>query len=728
MASIRGAIMKTLRALCLLAVLGFTGCGNVQSPVSGDPDAAGPPADDVDAPVGPGTPDAAIGPPPDAAIGPPPDAAPDAEPPPPPECTEDSACGAGAFCVDLHCVECRDDSTCPASAPVCGPAHACVAACTTDAACSAFTDTPFCGPAGGCVACENDNQCGEPGLSECVDNVCVECGANNDCTAGEPVCGADHTCTAACATDAQCSAYPDTPYCGPSGGCVTCETDAQCGEPGLSQCVANVCVECGGDSDCSADAPVCGADNTCGACTVNADCAGYPGTPVCGPAGTCVECRTDAQCDTPGLSQCVANVCEECDGASTCSIDEPVCRPATHTCDGCAADADCALYPGAPVCGDDGGCVECESSSDCGGTTPVCEATECRACTSGSECASGECHLDTGACYAPTELIYLSPTGNDTLPCTKTQKCATLARALQLVTTTKYTISLATGTYALGDAQGSLVIPETLPRVVILGHLSILSGGLDIKTSTTIRDASIIGDATHPIYCKGSGVRCELERVSTNAPITAGSELRLVDFSSSNYVIASKLLYMRRGRFVGASGSVTLLGLQPTTGWDIANSTFARNATPVSFRGAGDPALPHRFENNTLVDNSPGGSNNALDLSCSSGAAGVFRNNLVWRTSPSIGGGVSVSGECPMTYSMVYTGTSAPFPGTGNILGNPEFVRPVPVGSLPVDYHLLPDSQAIDRADPANAIAEDMDRQARPHGPRADIGADEYVP
>ena len=129
-----------------------------------------------------------------------------------------------------------------------------------------------------------------------------------------------------------------------------------------------------------------------------------------------------------------------------------------------------------------------------------------------------------------------------------------------------------------------------------------------------------------------------------------------------------------------------------------------------------------------MVDNgSAAVQGGVLDLTCFNGAGGSFRNNIVWSSFAPYPTTYVVMG-CPLTYSVVYTGTATPYPGTGNLLGNPAFVRMLPSGSLPADFHLTSTSVARDTADPANPLADDMDGDARPAGSRADIGADEYLP
>lgn len=91
--------------------------------------------------------------------------------------------------------------------------------------------------------------------------------------------------------------------------------------------------------------------------------------------------------------------CVQCTTSSQCTGATPVCDTARNRCVGCLADGDCA----APTARCDSArnvCVACRTGADCGGTTPVCSPEgACGACMSDSDCggmtpacqASGAC-------------------------------------------------------------------------------------------------------------------------------------------------------------------------------------------------------------------------------------------------------------------------------------------------------------------------------------------------
>jgi hypothetical protein len=70
---------------------------------------------------------------------------------------------------------------------------------------------------------------------------------------------------------------------------------------------------------------------------------------------------------------------------------------------------------------------------------------------------------------------------------------------------------------------------------------------------------------------------------------------------------------------------------------------------------------------------------------------------------------------CTPKYCLLAT---APASGN-NVQGNPMFVNAA------ADFHLMTNSPAIDRADPAATEMVDFEGGGRPHGSARDIGADE---
>src|SRR5262249_25587566 len=103
-----------------------------------------------------------------------------------------------------------------------------------------------------------------------------------------------------------------------------------------------------------------------------------------------------------------------------CSGVTPIC--VTTSCVSCLSTSDpegacTAASPSTPHClttdPGSGACVACRDASDCGGTTPFCDATShvCRGCIADSECPSLVCDLTPGSanhgqCVPTSQVEY----------------------------------------------------------------------------------------------------------------------------------------------------------------------------------------------------------------------------------------------------------------------------------------------------------------------------------
>lgn len=86
--------------------------------------------------------------------------------------------------------------------------------------------------------------------------------------------------------------------------------------------------ECSSHQECPAARPACSAAGACISCNAVPEACGArdPGKPVCGPTGTCVECVADKDCSRDT---------------------SPICNTASHACERCTRDAQCAAKVGA---------------------------------------------------------------------------------------------------------------------------------------------------------------------------------------------------------------------------------------------------------------------------------------------------------------------------------------------------------------------------------------------
>lgn len=188
--------------------------------------------------------------------------------------TKDRGLRAAATIFALACAAlptgCRktSDDFCCLTPDSCAAGGAAVLMSCTDA------DKPYCddtgefGPARTCIGdpgaspCSSPDQCTSPDRPFCIDQTCVQCEQNGDCSAAVPVCGVDtHLCEPCTAVD-DCAGRAGLAICDDTTGeCVECLDAGDC--PGEAPvCDDQVCRGCNGDTECSSE--VCFIDS--GAC------------------------------------------------------------------------------------------------------------------------------------------------------------------------------------------------------------------------------------------------------------------------------------------------------------------------------------------------------------------------------------------------------------------------------------------------------------------------------
>ena len=127
-------------------------------------------------------------------------------------------CPDGSFCdpASLDCVQCIDDSHCPADKPFCSSEGTCVQ-CTQHDHCS-DTNNAQCDPdSHACVPCDDDSHCEHLDLNVCSSGTCLQCDASNEASACPS--GVCDILSGSCSSETPGSADP----------CQPCVSDAQCG-------------------------------------------------------------------------------------------------------------------------------------------------------------------------------------------------------------------------------------------------------------------------------------------------------------------------------------------------------------------------------------------------------------------------------------------------------------------------------------------------------------------
>jgi len=312
------------------------------------------------------------------------------------DCSGDAECLSGA-CNQGVCCNVPCEGTCMSCA-VTGARGTCtpvpvgqdpLAQCPDMGQSSCGTDG-VCNGVGGCRFYPTGSACGNQTCSGSTVTLAARCDGVGSC-----VPGANQSCT---------------PYaCGATSCLTTCATGADCS--GGNVCAGNSCgklplgASCTAGSDCASTICAQGAccQTACTGLCMSCALTGTAGTCSTVPAGSdplsqCADqgaatCGTDGMCDGAGGCRlyasgttCVANSC------SQASYTPPQTCNGTGTCQGSTA-VPCDPYQ----CGTNGTCrASCSADGDCVAPN-VCIMGQCAkktpgtACTTGVECASGQC-------------------------------------------------------------------------------------------------------------------------------------------------------------------------------------------------------------------------------------------------------------------------------------------------------------------------------------------------
>ncbi|MDW8363577.1 MAG: right-handed parallel beta-helix repeat-containing protein [Myxococcales bacterium] len=347
-------------------------------------------------------------------------------------------------------------------------------------------------------------------------------------------------------------------------------------------------------------------------------------------------------------------------------------------------------------------CVQCVTSDDCGGRTPVCEGNVCRGCRGHGECAGGLCALD-GSCPAVGQVVWVD---GDAAGCasdgtvsgagTRARPYCEIAVALMNLGSRQYVAvrdsARAYGRFSWTTMSGSVEIHGveaggSVPAVLEVGSANSVECRDGVLTMVGVNVQGRNPGSGHGVEARNCTLRLESATVSG-----AGG----AGVSASGGSVT-----MRRVRVLGNESGVVLSG---SVRYEIENSIIARNGTLGSSGAVGGVSLSAmatgRFVNNTVV------SNQGLTVGgvlCGGGQAVV--NSLLWGNGAMSAG--SEQSGCMLRSSRV--GECA--------LGGMD------------GYHLTSGSTGcIGAASAMDAPEEDIDGERRPCGGTYDIGADEYCP
>jgi hypothetical protein len=392
---------------------------------------------------------------------------------------------------------------------------------------------------------------------------------------------------------------------------------------------------------------------------------------------------------------------------------------------GCSRDPDCGSPT--PFCVNSA-CVACRDSTSCPLTRPVCDMVshDCRTCVQDSECDSGACDLAAGRCVDQGAILYASPSGGSTDPCTQTSPCS-LRRASGLVDTGTPYIVLRPGRYSGGASfvgkkatiaghNAILDIVDTASLVNITNGSMInmrdtnLEDHLDTSGMDNIPPGINVTQSNLTVNnMKGSTSKIEAIEAPSDGTLTVGhSHFTGPALLGPQLIIDSCVFHNLALDFFQNDPVVVEGSIQMTNSILIVDYT---NKPTFIIPSLATTPQTSRITHNTFI----GGS--GITCSAAAGSDWIFDSNILYNVPM-----IATGSGCQYQYSLSIP--VAGLSGAGNITGDPMF-KDIANG----DFHLKPGSAAIDTANPEDVFTgHDFDGQPRPQGARSDIGAFEYVP
>ncbi len=394
----------------------------------------------------------------------------------------------------------------------------------------------------------------------------------------------------------------------------------------------------------------------------------------------------------------------------------PVCDVSAKTCGLCTTDSDCASFSSTPYCdATSGGCVECTSSSECSGTTPICDNEVCRACRSDADCDTLACNND-GSCVPESAIVWVDPVhGADNGACSRTTPCLNLVGAVLAASAERpHIVYTSAGTIGTFVRIGQSTVP------VVYVHASGTTFSAANGTPTWIVYASA------PVVIKNAVFTGNTYPVEAFAPVT----LDHVTFHDTKALVVGVTVDAHDITVLRSTDGTAAVSVQGT-GQLTLDRAFIEGAAPAISAASGARV---KLSNLMVI----GGHQRPLDLTLASGELTFstvvggdatptapcalactgslqVKNSIIW--SPTCVDGTAhdaVSDSCLFLSSIVSNAT--PPPGTTNT--DPMFVNPAAN-----DYHIQATSPARDQVDSGPSF--DFEGDARPGGPKFDIGADE---
>lgn len=422
----------------------------------------------------------------------------------------------------------------------------------------------------------------------------------------------------------------------------------------------------------------------------------------------------------------------ECRDSSECSGTTPICNTQEGVCQACSTNDECAAKsPDTPICVPDGRCGACGADADCTDPgSPVCDrqSLTCRGCEAHDECASGVCDIAASTCVDPAQIVYASGNGSFGTTCgTQDDPCASLNDAVAKVNfdrsylrmrgtfNSRMTLS-ASRFHVIGDGA-------TLDLTPVAGDPGVAGIVINMGAQVQIDGLRVTN------LSEGGGIACESAELTLRR-VT-------VDSNEGTGVVASLCpLIIEESRITGNSDRGVEAYASGGGNLVIERSVIADNYSG----GITADVAPLLIRNNLILRNSNLGQyHGAIRLNNSGFNAFITYNTIVGNRVNENYIGIIACGNAVLSSNIIWGNE---YPGTNdqtiigcddvrnnlsdstladrpqNSLGDPLFVA-----VDDDDYRLMPGSPAIDLGDPDFANLLDYAGNRRPQGGAPDVGA-----
>jgi hypothetical protein len=476
------------------------------------------------------------------------------------------------------------------------------------------------------------------------------------------------------------------------------------------------------------------------------------------------SCTSDADCSDPSYSKCDTRfkTCVPqsfdldmgtggndlttigCTMSSTCPASAPVCSPA-QICSSCGAtgmSTECntfhtATVPPTPLCGPNGGCVECLTKDHCDAVHKTCDLTSnaCVPCVNNADCSSGLCNA--GVCADKTTLLYVnnalgagcSDTGSGTFAMpfchVQTGLNAAAMSSKQLVVFAGTYIENVQASTTLNGGNDYVATAVGVGTPIIkpssTGAALIVAGTTAKQTTVSFDgftfDGSTLADGSFGIDCQGMGAAYGKTLVTITRSLIKGA-------SGTGLNAQTKCtLTLDADTFVSNKGGAIALNANDFT---LTNLLIHDNGSSGSASGGiylqvvGEAGKMTMF-NLTVVNNTASGTAFASGIACAAAPTTLANTLILGNQGPA----VEISPGCMPIYSAFIGGTTSTneaIPVAG--CGVPDLLQDPTNGNFHPKKGGTHPCTLVDQGFNTGAPTTDLDGTSRPQptGGTDDIG------